>query len=56
MNEQHEEVDRVEICDRCVEASGKRPRQGHQPITAESDVSETPKPEGWKHEQVIGMP
>jgi len=41
MNEQHEEVNRVEICNRRVETSGKRPRQGHQPIT---EVIGMPRP------------
>ena len=43
MDEQHEEIDGVEICNWCVKTSGKRPRQSHQPITAESDVNKTPK-------------
>ena len=42
MDEQHEEIHGVEIRDRCVETSGKRPRQGHQPITAGTDISKAP--------------
>ena len=41
MNEQHEEVNGVKVCDWCVETGGKRPRQGHQQITAGVDFSKT---------------
>ena len=43
MDEQHEEVNGVEVCNWRVETSGKRPRNSHQPITAESDVNKTPE-------------
>jgi hypothetical protein len=35
MNEQHEEVNGVEICNWCVETGGKRPRKSHQQIATE---------------------
>ena len=46
MDEQHEEVNGVEVCDRRVETGGKRPRNSHQPITAECDVNKTPELQG----------
>lgn len=45
MDEQHEEVDGVEICNWRVETGGKRPRQTHQQITTESDVRKAQKAE-----------
>ena len=46
MDEQHEEVNGVEVCNWRVETGGKRPRESHQPITAKSDVNETPELQG----------
>lgn len=46
MDEQHKEVNRVEVCNWRVETSGERPRESHQPITAEINVNETPELQG----------